>query len=432
MRLRRSLGTVVIAAVIPSSLVAGHLLERDSPWRDQSVIKRAGEGAACGASAGNSVCDHGLCCSESGICGTGGAFCSAPACQLSYGPGCDGNQVPAGATTANVPRPRFGHVPYGVDISHCSVRGKVALTFDDGPYIHTAKLLDTLKKNNVSATFFIVGNNAGKGQISDPESGYTPIIQRMIADGHQVGSHTWSHQDMNAITPQQRRAQIINNEIALANVLGVIPSYFRPPYTLCDVDCYNDLASLGYHVVNYDVDTRDWENNGIHSKSIYQSILTQGSSSSSQWLSLAHDVQEHTVHQLAQFMIDTAKGHGYQLVTVGECLGDPPENWYRDPRTGASRNARGASPTPVQRVPTSARSTTTSANSTVSVATPSSSDGMTPSSSMPGVVETRASDVGGRRAVPLQRCFRGGLSEDAAAVLGVIVWLVGLVFWAGG
>jgi peptidoglycan/xylan/chitin deacetylase (PgdA/CDA1 family) len=124
------------------------------------------------------------------------------------------------------------------------------LTFDDGPYIYTPELLDTLKRNNVSATFFIVGNNAGKGQVSDPKSGYRPIIQRMISDGHQVGSHTWSHQDMNAITPQQRRAQIINNEIALVSILGVIPTYFRPPYTRCGADCYSDLGSLGYHVVS--------------------------------------------------------------------------------------------------------------------------------------------------------------------------------------
>ncbi|KAK0609474.1 carbohydrate esterase family 4 protein, partial [Immersiella caudata] len=284
--------------------------------------------ARCGPGAGNAICDSGLCCSGEGVCGTGGAFCSGPACQLSYGPACDGNQVPPGSSSANLPRPKFGDVPYGVDISHCSVRGKVALTFDDGPYIYTPELLDTLKSNSVPATFFIVGNNAGKGQVSDPKSGYTPIIRRMIADGHQVGSHTWSHQDMSALTPQQRRAQIINNEIALENILGVIPTYFRPPYTRCGADCYNELGSLGYHVVNYDIDTRDWENGGASSKSIYQNILSQSSPSASQWLSLAHDVEEITVHQLAQFMIDTAKSLGYQLVTVGECLGDPPANWY--------------------------------------------------------------------------------------------------------
>ena len=52
------------------------------------------------------------------------------------------------------------------------------------------------------------------------------------------------------------------------------------------------------------------------------------------WLGLAHDTHERTVHGFTQFMIDKAREHGYKMVTVGECLDDPEENWYRDPVTG--------------------------------------------------------------------------------------------------
>jgi len=48
-----------------------------------------------------------------------------------------------------VPRPKFGEVGYGVNITHCAVPGKMALTFDDGPKEYTNELLDILKKNNV-------------------------------------------------------------------------------------------------------------------------------------------------------------------------------------------------------------------------------------------------------------------------------------------
>lgn len=144
----------------------------------------------------------------------------------------------------------FGSVPYGASISHCTVNGKVALTFDDGPYIYTSELLDILKKNNVKATFFVVGNNGGKGQIELESSGYPSIIQRMYAEGHQIGSHSWSHQDMSAITSQQRHDQIIRNEMALVDILGFFPTYFRPPYTRCPDDCLADLGKLGYHVVS--------------------------------------------------------------------------------------------------------------------------------------------------------------------------------------
>jgi peptidoglycan/xylan/chitin deacetylase (PgdA/CDA1 family) len=148
-----------------------------------------------------------------------------------------------------VPRPLFGSVPYGVEISHCTVPGKVALTFDDGPYIYTSDMLDLLKANNVNATFFVVGANGGKGEIQDPNTGYPAIIRRMIAENHQVGSHSWSHQDLTSGTVQQRRDQIIKNEIAFNDILGMWPTYFRPPYTLENAYLLNDLKNLGYHVV---------------------------------------------------------------------------------------------------------------------------------------------------------------------------------------
>jgi peptidoglycan/xylan/chitin deacetylase (PgdA/CDA1 family) len=65
----------------------------------------------------------------------------------------------------------------------------VALSYDDGPYIYTEQLLDTLKQYGFHATFFITGNNNGKGEI-DITSPYPDLTERMIAEGHQVASHT--------------------------------------------------------------------------------------------------------------------------------------------------------------------------------------------------------------------------------------------------
>ncbi len=148
-----------------------------------------------------------------------------------------------------MPRPLFGNVPYGVDVSRCTVPGKVALTFDDGPYIYTKDLLDILKAADAKATFFVVAANGAKGQIEDPSTGYSDLIKRMYAEGHQIGSHTWSHQDLTAITPQQRRDQILKNEVALTDILGFFPTYLRPPYTTWNQDVINDLRTFGYHNV---------------------------------------------------------------------------------------------------------------------------------------------------------------------------------------
>ncbi len=126
-----------------------------------------------------------------------------------------------------MPRPTFGSVPYGVNIATARFLARLRSPSTTGLTYTQRDMLDLLQRNKVRATFFLVGNNAGKGQINDPASGYIPIVQRMITDGHQIGSHSWSHQDLAAATPAQRRAQIINNEIALSDILGVIPTYFR-------------------------------------------------------------------------------------------------------------------------------------------------------------------------------------------------------------
>lgn len=78
-------------------------------------------------------------------------------------------------------------VPVGQIITQCTVAGTFALTFDDGPYIYTDKILDILKANGAKATFFVNGLNWAS--INDDAS--KARIRRMIAEGHQIGSHTY-------------------------------------------------------------------------------------------------------------------------------------------------------------------------------------------------------------------------------------------------
>ncbi|KAK0641845.1 hypothetical protein B0T16DRAFT_461872 [Cercophora newfieldiana] len=355
-----SLVALAAGVLASSQLAACHSLESTS---DAGLQKRAGAGGSCGPAAGGAVCDTGLCCSEGGVCGTGGEYCTAPGCLLAYGPACDGNKAPSGADTSSMPRPKFGSVPYGVDVTSCTVPGKLGLTFDDGPYIYTTALLDLLKKSNARATFFVVGNNAGKGAINDPNSGYTPILQRMIAEGHQVGSHTWSHENLNTLSTELRRKQIIYNEIAIAGAIGVVPTYFRPPYTECNSACYAELGALGYKVINYDVDPKDWEDGGVKAEGIFTEAINSGRQS--EYMVLAHDVQAFTVETFAAFMIQKAQAAGFEIVPAGECLGEPENQWYRDPKTGEARSARGASPEP-EPEPTPSKSATSTTTSTSS------------------------------------------------------------------
>ncbi|CAH0034013.1 unnamed protein product [Clonostachys rhizophaga] len=234
----------------------------------------------------------------------------------------------------DMPRPRFGNVPYGVDITTCTVKGKVALSFDDGPGEYTAKVLDTLEKNgNIKATFFLVGSSPnGKTGLSN--AAYASVLKRMFNAGHQLGSHSWSHQNFDAISQQQMREEVLKNEDIFSKTFGVIPTYWRPPYTHCSAPCISILNEYAYHITDFNIDTRDWQDGGVNAKQIYSGIIKASNPITDKWISLAHDIHPFTADGFVQYMIDVAKEKGYQFTTIGDCLGDPSSNWYRDPKTG--------------------------------------------------------------------------------------------------
>jgi peptidoglycan/xylan/chitin deacetylase (PgdA/CDA1 family) len=221
--------------------------------------------------------------------------------------------------------------PFGEVITTCSQKGVIALTFDDGPYVYTSKLLDLLDKYNVKATFFVVGYNFDRS-ITTGE--WPAILQRMVSTGHQVASHTWSHQDLDQASEDLRISEMKQNEDALRTTIGKIPTYMRPPYGACSVGtgCVDTMTNLGYHIVNWEVDTRDWENNTPDTTSVAQNIFSSSvpdDASRAGPIILSHDVHQQTVDTLAEYEIQDAMRKGYRFVTVGECLGDVADQWYR-------------------------------------------------------------------------------------------------------
>jgi peptidoglycan/xylan/chitin deacetylase (PgdA/CDA1 family) len=218
-------------------------------------------------------------------------------------------------------------------LSDSQVPGTVALTFDDGPYHYTSHILDLFDKYKAKATFFITGNNLGKGEIDDSTKPWPDLIKRMYNAGHQIGSHTWSHQDLSAITDDQRMNQMIYNEMALRNILGFFPTYMRPPYSSCTPACQIILANLGYHVIYFDLSTEDYmfPNNAAVPKSYFiGNLSTTINPKVHDWLVISHDIQQATSTTLAEYMLQTVLFAGFKPVTVGDCLGDPKANWYRN------------------------------------------------------------------------------------------------------
>ncbi|KAM3489894.1 hypothetical protein MY3957_006837 [Beauveria namnaoensis] len=220
----------------------------------------------------------------------------------------------------------------------------MALTFDDGPDVYTSPLLDILKSYNVTATFFIAGNNRDKGPMDDPARPWAGVLRRMHNEGHQLASHTWTHRNLNKVNRTIQYSEIVYNEMAFCNIFGWFPTYMRPPYLECNAEsgCRDTLRTLGYHIVNSNIDTKDYLNNSPEnirlSKNCLEKALSRDASRNS-YITLAHDVHHQTVVTLTGYMIELSRERGYKLTTVGECLDDPRRNWYRITPNGPSERA---------------------------------------------------------------------------------------------
>ena len=126
----------------------------------------------------------------------------------------------------------------------------IALTFDDGPHIkYTLEILDILKENNATATFFIIGENA---------KAHPDIIEKIIDAGCEIGNHTWSHAFLDTLNSQAIYEEIAKADTLLKNLTGNNPLVFRPPGGRYNERVLKIAEDFGYTTVLWSKDTRDW------------------------------------------------------------------------------------------------------------------------------------------------------------------------------
>lgn len=132
----------------------------------------------------------------------------------------------------------------------------VALTFDDGPNgKYTTKILDILKKHNIKATFFLVGENVRY---------YPTITKRIYQEGHIIGNHTYNHVDLTKKSPNQMKNQILKTHNIIKKITDTSPKFFRPPYFKDNKSVRKIAKQLGYKTVSCDIDTFDWHSRGVN------------------------------------------------------------------------------------------------------------------------------------------------------------------------
>ena len=186
---------------------------------------------------------------------------------------------------------------------------KIALTFDDGPhYKYTAEILDILKAYDVTATFFVIGSNAAK---------QPSLIERELAEGHEVENHTFDHVYLRKLGEDDIRSQVIDSESIIAGIADYNTSLIRPPGGLYD-DRLPDIASeIGYKIVLWSIDTCDWEHRSP--QRIADNVLSNVKSGD---IILMHDFigKNSPTPAALEIILPELIKRGYKFVTVSELI----------------------------------------------------------------------------------------------------------------
>jgi peptidoglycan/xylan/chitin deacetylase (PgdA/CDA1 family) len=177
----------------------------------------------------------------------------------------------------------------------------VALTFDDGPGPYTAGLLDTLKKDGVRATFFMLGENVGS---------HRDVVRRMALEGHELADHSWSHPQLTSLSPAEVRSQIERTQKVIKEASGgVEPTLVRPPY-----GATNKRVGriIGMPLILWSVDTLDWRY-----RNVARDVRVGTKEPKSGGIILFHDIHKTSVEAIPQ-VVDGLKKRGFTFVTVSE------------------------------------------------------------------------------------------------------------------
>ncbi len=191
---------------------------------------------------------------------------------------------------------------------------RIALTFDDGPDGEfTPAILDILAEKNIKATFFLLGENVAC---------FPEVTLRIHREGHLIGNHSWSHPDFRNLEVEE----IIDREIkpaaeAISKITGETPVLIRPPYGAIGDDAIKELGKQGYKVINWSVDTFDWDIKLNEPAEITQRVLKYAHPGDIILLHSGGGDRENTVEALP-YLINSLQEKGFQFVTVEELLSD--------------------------------------------------------------------------------------------------------------
>ena len=226
--------------------------------------------------------------------------------------------------TGDIDDENYTKIPTPYVIERTGARSnKLALTFDDGPDPDwTPKILDILKTKAVHASFFIIGDNA---------QAYPDLVQRILAEGHDLGNHTFTHPNLGEIPDALVTLEINATQRLIEGLTGRSMRLFRAPYlgdaeptTADEIVPIQIAQSMGYFSVGLHVDPNDWQRppaDVIVQRAIEQ--VTDPNPDIRGHVILLHDSggdRSETIAALPK-LIDALRAKGYDFTTVSALAG---------------------------------------------------------------------------------------------------------------
>lgn len=194
--------------------------------------------------------------------------------------------------------------------------GRVALTFDDGPHpVYTPKLLDVLRQVGATATFFVIVHKALE---------YPEIVERMIAEGHEVQVHGYRHHFVPFLHPWATARQCIGAQRALSTRFKVRSMVYRPPWGACNIVTLWLLRRHGITMCLWSVMVGDW-------RRTEPEVLVRriGAKLTNQGIIVLHDSDETygaqtespcNVITAIPSIVALVRQRGYEFVRISECI----------------------------------------------------------------------------------------------------------------
>lgn len=185
---------------------------------------------------------------------------------------------------------------------------QVALSFDAAwGNEDTQRILDTLKENDIHATFFMTG-----GWVE----AYPDDVKALADAGHDLGNHSENHKNMSQLSSSEIKSEVNTVTSKVEKITGIKMDLFRPPYGDYDNHVITNVKDCGYYPIQWSVDSLDWKNYGVQSivdTVLNHKVLKNGA------IILMHNGAKYTADALPK-VIQGLKDKGYEIVHISQLI----------------------------------------------------------------------------------------------------------------